>query len=80
MIRKTELGYELFQEDSGAVPHYDFRVGADSQGRLRVEVFKDGAHIGTPIRFSVQDGRVTADLPGVNSDHFQTQDGHIKTS
>jgi hypothetical protein len=38
-----------------------------------------GTELGTPIRFKMSNSghRIAADLPGVSSEFFITQDGHI---
>lgn len=67
----------------GADGHvHEFRLAYDTeetsnQPLALVHCYRDGQFVGTPIRFKDADGRIAADLPGVNGDDFITEEGHI---
>lgn len=58
---------------------YRFAVDGPNPNVLIVQVYSaDGSTFqGQAIRFRDQDGRVTADLPGVGGENFHIVNGHL---
>jgi len=77
LVESTPL--KLVTDDS---THLEFRLaydGAETSGQplILVHCYIDGTLVGTPIRFKAAGDRIAADLPGVDSAAFITEDGHI---
>jgi len=71
--------FKLVTEDNTVL---EFRLAYDSvetsnQPLILVHCYIDDELVGTPIRFKAAGDRIAADLPGVDSASFITEDGHI---
>lgn len=61
---------------------HEYRLAYDTEETsnipfVLVHCYTNGVRVGTPIRFKDANGRIAADLPGVDPAKFITEDGHI---